>query len=163
MAKIFSPGLAILLVWFVGASAPARAEDPDFCAIFAQYFAARASGFIGERDVRSNTKQDLWIGKRSFPDMQCLIGDQYVQCKYSDPGVMGPETLSRHMTTSQKIDDCISKLPGLQKTQLKRMHDTDTHGSMFVLSEGWEVDDSGGTYTVSLIRNGLVLTYAAKH
>jgi hypothetical protein len=94
--------------------------------------------------------------------MQCTIGEQYVQCKYSEPGVMGPETLSRHMTMAQKIDECVAKLPGLQKTQLKRMHDTDTHGSMFVLSEGWEVADGGGTYTVSLIRSGLVLMFTAK-
>jgi hypothetical protein len=162
MAKIPSLGLAFVLVFFAGASKPAHGEDAGFCAVFAKYFADRASGFIGERDVRSNTNQNLWIGKQSFPDMQCAIGEQYVQCKYSDPGVMGPETLSRHTATAQKIDECISKLPGLQKTQLKRMHDTDTHGSMFVLSEGWEVDESAGTYTVSLIRNGLVLMYTAK-
>ena len=162
MAKILSRGLVFLLILLARASDPARAEDAGFCAIFAQYFADRASGFIGERDARSNTNQNLWIGKRSFPDMQCSIGDQYVQCKYSDPGVMGPETLSRHQTTAQKIDECIAKLPGLQKTQLKRMHDTDTQGAMFVLSEGWEVDDGSGTYTVSLIRSGLVLMYTAK-
>jgi hypothetical protein len=33
---------------------------------------------------------------------------------------------------------------------------------MFVLSEGWEVADGGGTYTVSLIRSGLVLMFTAK-
>jgi hypothetical protein len=162
MTKIPSLGLAALLVLSVGAVEPAHSEDADFCAIFAQYFADRALGFVGERDVRSAKNQNLWIGKKSFPDTQCAIGEQYVQCKYSDPGVIGPETLSRHMKTAQKIDECVSKLPGLQKTQLKRMHDTDTHGSMFVLSEGWEVDDSGGTYTVSLIRSGLVLMYTAK-
>ena len=163
MAKIPSLLSAVLLVLFAGAFEPAHGEDSGFCTIFAQYFADRASGFSGERDVRSNTNQNLWISKRSFQDMSCAIGEQYAQCKYSDPGVIGPETLSRHMTMAQKIDECVSKLPGLQKTQLKRMHDTDTHGSMFVLSEGWEIDDSAGTYTVSLIRSGLVLMYTAKH
>ncbi len=162
MAKMPSLGLTVSLVLSVAAAEPAHSEDAGFCAIFARYFADRASGFIAERDVRSNTDQNLWISKQSFPDMSCAIGDQYAQCKYSDLGVMGPETLSRHTTMAQKIDECVAKLPGLQKTQLKRMHDTDTHGTMFVLSEGWEVDDSGGTYTVSLIRSGLVLMYTPK-
>ena len=82
MIKLFSPGLAFLLVLFAGASEPAHGEDADFCAIFGQYFADRASGFVGERDVRSDTNQNLWIGKQSFPDMQCSIGERFVQCKY---------------------------------------------------------------------------------
>jgi hypothetical protein len=163
MAKIFSLGSVAILALFFGVSEQAHGEDASFCGIFKQYFADRTSAFMDDRGERARANQDIWDSKQSFPDMKCSVGEQYVQCKYIDPGVMGQETLLRHKTMAAKIDDCIPTIPGFQKAQLKRMHDTDTRGTVFVLSEGWEVDDGIGTYSISLVRSGLVLIYTPKH
>jgi hypothetical protein len=163
MAKITSLGLASILVLFAGIAEQAHGADAEFCAIFNQFYAARTSGFMTERDERSSTNEDLWVGKQSFPDLQCSVGELFVQCKYIDPGIMDDATISRHTTMARKIDECISTNPGIQKTQVRRAHDTDTRGSKFYLSEGWEIEDGSGVYSISLIRSGLVLMYVVKH
>ena len=163
MAKILPLGFAAILIAFIAISEQAHGEDASFCGIFKQYFSERASAFMAVRGERTRANENIWTSKQTLPDMKCSVGELYIQCKYVDPGVMGQETLLRHKTMAAKIDDCIATIPGFQKNQLKRMHDTDTRGTAFILSEGWEIDDGSGTYSISLIRSGLVLMYAAKH
>jgi hypothetical protein len=163
MTKISSLGLASMLVLSMGISERAHGADSDFCTVFKQYFADRALGFMAERDERTGSNPNIWSTKQSFPEMQCTVGEWNVQCKYIEPGIMDEYTIARHKAIAVKIDACLAAIPGLQKTQVKRAHDTETSDTKFYLSEGWEVEDSGGTYSISLIRSGLVLIYVEKH